>query len=98
MSAAGHNNHHFYGARMKYFTLLALLFTNAAFANGLDDLRGALGQLQGQGTLHGTFEARSQKTETGKGKAPEVASATAYVEEDANGFSTRWDRAVLKRA
>jgi hypothetical protein len=83
---------------MKYFTLLALLFANAASANGLDDLRGALGQLQGQGTLRGTFEARSQKTEIGKGKAPEVASATAYVEEDASGFSLRWDRAVLKRA
>lgn len=84
---------------MKYAALLALLFANSAFANGLDDLRGALAALQGQAALRGTFEARQQTVEVdGKDKTPEAASATAQVEEDASGLQVRWDRAVLKRA
>jgi hypothetical protein len=84
---------------MKYAALLALLFANSAFANGLDDLRGALGALQGQGTLRGTFEAHQQAAEVdGKDSTPDAASAQAQVEEDASGLQVRWDRAVLKRA
>jgi hypothetical protein len=83
---------------MKYAALLALLFANAAWANGLDDLRTALGTLQGQGAVRGTFEARLSKQEADKAKAPESANATAYVEQDAGGLTVRWDRATLKRA
>lgn len=84
---------------MKYSALLALLLANSAFANGLDDLRTALGTLQGQGSLRGTYEMRQQKTELeGKDRGPENASATVQLEEDANGLQIRWDRATLKRA
>jgi hypothetical protein len=84
---------------MRYAALLALLLSNAAFANGLDDLRAALSPLQGQGTVRGTFEARQFKQEVDKkDKAPENASASAQVEEDATGLQVRWDRGTLKRA
>jgi hypothetical protein len=81
---------------MKYLTLLALLFAHPCFANGLDDLRGALGTLQGASTLRGTFDARQQSTE--KGKPTEAAHAKAFVEEDEVSLQVRWDRSVLKRA
>jgi hypothetical protein len=84
---------------MKYAALLVLLLSNAAFANGLDDLRTALGPLQGQGSVRGTFEGRQFKQEIDKkDKAPENATASAQVEEDATGLQVRWDRATLKRA
>jgi hypothetical protein len=83
---------------MKYAALLVLLFANAAWANGLDDLRTALGSLQGQGAVRGTFEARQSKQETDKSKAPESANATAYVEHDGGSLTIRWERATLKRA
>jgi hypothetical protein len=81
---------------MKYLALLALLMAHPCFANGLDELRGALGTLQGASTLRGTFDARQQSTE--KGKAPEAAHARAYVEENADSLQVRWERSVLKRA
>jgi hypothetical protein len=84
------------GADMKYLALMALLFAHACYANGLDDLRGALGTLQGKSTLRGTFDARQQSTE--KGKATEAAHARAFVEEDENSLQVRWDRSLLKRA
>ncbi|MGZ5199920.1 MAG: hypothetical protein ACXWC4_09135 [Telluria sp.] len=83
---------------MRYAALLVLLFANAAWANGLDDLRTALGTLQGQGSVRGTFEARQSKQDLDKGKAPESANATAQVEHDGAGLTIRWDRATLKRA
>ena len=83
---------------MKYAALLALLFANAAWANGLDDLRSALGTLQGQGSLRGAFEAQQSRQDLDGKKAPENASASAQVEEDANGLVIRWDRSTLKRA
>jgi hypothetical protein len=87
------------GADMRYAALLALLFAHSSFASGLDELRTALGGLQGQGALRGTYEIRQQKTELeGKEKGPESALATVQLEEDANGLQVRWDRATLKRA
>jgi hypothetical protein len=83
---------------MKYAALLALLLSNAAFANGLDDLRTALSALQGQGNVHGTFDARQFKQETDGKKPAENATASALVEEDATGLQIRWDRSTLKRA
>lgn len=83
---------------MRYAVLLALLFANAAWANGLDDLKATLGTLQGQGVVRGTFEARLSKQEIGNGKAPESANAAAYVEQDGGNLSVRWDRATLRRA
>jgi hypothetical protein len=83
---------------MKYAALLVLLFANAAWANGLDDLRTAIGSLQGQGTVRGTFEARQSKQEVDKSKAPEAADAMAQVEHDGTSLTVRWDRSTLKRA
>lgn len=83
---------------MRYAALLALLLTNTAWANGLDDLKSTLGTLQGQGALRGTFEARLSKQDIGKGKEPESANATAYVEQDGGNLTVRWDRATIKRA
>lgn len=83
---------------MRYAALLALLFANAAWANGLDELRTALGTLQGQGSVRGTFEARLSKQEADRSKPPESANATAHVEQDGSGLVIRWDRATLKRA
>lgn len=84
---------------MRYAALLALLFANSAFATGLDDLRGALAALQGQGTLRGTYEVRQQTTDLDeKDKTPDSGSAVAQVEEDASGLTVRWDRAAIKRA
>jgi len=84
---------------MKYAALIGLLLASPAFADGLDDLRTALGALQGQGSVRGTYEMRQHTTELeGKNKGPQNASATVFVEEDANGLEVRWDRAVLKRA
>lgn len=83
---------------MRYAALLVLLLSNAACASGLDDLRTALGTLQGQGSLRGTFEARQFKQEVDSKKGPESAAASAQVEEDASGLEIRWDRATLKRA
>lgn len=83
---------------MKYAALLAFLFANAAWANGLDDMRNALGSLQGQGALRGTFDARQSTQEADRSKAPESANATAYIEEDGGNLTIRWDRATLKRA
>ena len=83
---------------MKYAALLAFLFANAAWANGLDDMRHALGSLQGQGALRGTFDARQSKQEVEKDKVPETASASAFVEDDGGNLTIRWDRATLKRA
>lgn len=83
---------------MKYVALLAFLFANAAWANGLDDMRNALGSLQGQGALRGTFDARQSKQEVDKGKAPESANASAFIEDDGGNLTIRWDRATLKRA
>jgi hypothetical protein len=81
---------------MRYLPLLALLFAHGCLANGLDDLRGALGALQGKSTLRGTFDARLQSTE--KGKPPEAAQARAFAEEDANSLQVQWERGLLKRA
>jgi hypothetical protein len=81
---------------MKCLAVLALLCAHPCFANGLDELRGALGTLQGQSTLRGTFDARQQSTE--KGKATEAAHARAFVEEDEGSLQVRWDRSLLKRA
>jgi hypothetical protein len=83
---------------MRYAAFLALLFANAAWANGLDDLRTTLGTLQGQGALRGTFEARQSKQESDKSKPLESATASAFVEQDGSALNVRWDRAVLKRA
>lgn len=83
---------------MKYAALLAFLFANAAWANSLDDMRNALGSLQGQGALRGTFDARQSKQEVDKDKAPETANASAIVEDDGGSLTIRWDRATLKRA
>ncbi|MES2153216.1 MAG: hypothetical protein V4508_25840 [Pseudomonadota bacterium] len=85
---------------MKTTALIALLLVGPASANGLDDLRAALAPLQGQGALHGIYEARESRTELDAkpAKAPETVSASAQVDEDANGFQIRWDRALLKRA
>jgi hypothetical protein len=81
---------------MRYLALLALLCGHACLANGLDDLRGALGTLRGQSMLRGTFDARLQSTE--KGKAPEAAHARAVVEEDGGSLQVRWERSLIKRA
>jgi hypothetical protein len=81
---------------MKYAALLALLFAHPCLANGLDDLRAALAALPGQGTLRGTFDARTESTE--KGKPTESAQARAFVEEDAGSLRVRWERGLLRRA
>ncbi len=83
---------------MKYAALLAFMFANAAWANGLDDMRNALGSLQGQGALRGTFDARQSKQEADKDKAAETANASAIVEDDGGNLTIRWDRATIKRA
>jgi hypothetical protein len=83
---------------MRYAALLALLFSSAAFASGLDDMRAGLAMLQGQGTVRGTFDALQSKQEMEGKKAPESASASAQVEEDGSALVVRWDRATIKRA
>ena len=85
---------------MKRFALISLLMTQSAFASGLDDLRSALVPLQGQGALRGAYEARETRTllDEKPAKPPETVSASALVEEDANGLEIRWDRTLLKRA
>ncbi|GAB3438156.1 hypothetical protein NX773_02770 [Massilia solisilvae] len=83
---------------MRYAALLALLLANAAWANGLDDLRSGLSTLQGQGTLRGTFEAKQSERDLDGKKPPQSAHASAQVEEDAGTLQIRWDRATLKRA
>ncbi|MES2296772.1 MAG: hypothetical protein V4582_06995 [Pseudomonadota bacterium] len=85
---------------MKFPALLALCLASPAFANGLDDIKNAITPLQGQGVLHGVYEAKQQKTdlESKTAKGPDSASAAAQVDEDATGLQIRWDRALLKRA
>lgn len=82
--------------------LAALLLLASAFtlqANGLDDLRVALGRMQGQDKLRGTFDVNTW-AKAGKGKDMEEATgvASAWVEDDAGGLLVRWDKALLRRA
>jgi hypothetical protein len=80
------------------FAVAALLLSSQACANGLDDLRGALAALQGQGVLRGTYDVKSSTTDKDKAKGTESAAATAAIEEDASGIEIRWDRNLLKQA
>lgn len=83
---------------MKYAALLALLLTQSAHANGLDDLKAALAPLQGAGALRGTFDVRETRTDLdAKPPKPESASISAWIDDDANGMAIRWDRGLLKR-
>lgn len=84
---------------MKYTALFALLLANSAFATGLDDLKGALAPLQGQGSLRGVYEAKETKTDLSKDDKPvEAGAVVASIDDDAGGIQIRWDRALLKRA
>lgn len=83
---------------MKFAALLALLLAQPAFANGLDDLKAALGALQGAGALRGTYDIKESRTDLDvKPPKPESGSAMAQVEDDAGGLAIRWDQALVKR-
>lgn len=79
------------------FLLLCLAFPLQA--NGLEDLRAALGCLRGQGPIRGIYEVNAW-SRGGKGKDIEESTggASAWVEEDATGLEIRWDRSLLRRA
>jgi hypothetical protein len=84
---------------MKFAALLALLLTQSAYANGLDDLKVALAPLQGAGTLRGTFEVKETRTDLdAKPAKTETASIAALIDDDAGGMAIRWDRSLIKRA
>ncbi len=68
-------------------------------ANGLDELKVALGKLQGKAPIHGTY-AVQYWNRSGMGKETEetTGSASARIEDDAAGLVVRWDRATLSHA
>ncbi|HEU4850916.1 MAG TPA: hypothetical protein VFT37_02045 [Telluria sp.] len=82
---------------MKYAALLALLVSSTVSASTLSDLKAALGAMQGQGTLRGTYEARQSKTEEESGK-PETTTVSAKVEDTSGELRIGWDRGLLQRA
>lgn len=85
---------------MKYLVIMGLLAAGPACAGGFDDMKTALGLLQGQGTLRAAYEARETHTEFDAKplKGPETAMVVAQVEDDPTGLEIRWDRGLLKRA
>lgn len=76
-----------------------LLLTLSLPANGLDDLKGALGRLAAPGPLRGTYHL-SIWAKYGMGKDVEetTGSASAALEVDAAGLVIRWDKALLQKA
>ncbi len=84
---------------MKIAACLALCLVIPLQAGSLEDLRMALGRMQGQGPLHGTYNVNTW-SRGGKGKDIEESSgaASAWVEEGAAGLQIRLDRGLLKRA
>ncbi len=84
---------------MKFAALLVLLLSQAAHANGLEDLKTALATLQGTGAMRGTFDVRETRTDLDAkpAKGPESAAVSALVEEDGNGLAIRWDHGLLKK-
>ena len=84
---------------MKPTALLLLCLALPLSANGLDELRAALGRLQGQGPIRGSYEV-SAWSRAGKAKDLEesTGSAKAWVEEDGAGLQIRWDSGLLRRA
>lgn len=84
---------------MQIAALLLLASALTLQANGLDDLRVALGRMKGQEKLRGTFDVNAW-AKAGKGKEMEETTgvASAWVEDDAGGLLVRWDKALLRRA
>lgn len=82
---------------MKSAALLALLLSGTAAASSLADLKTALGGMQGQGSLRGTFESRQSKTGEDDAK-PETTTLSVKVEDSAGELRIGWDNGLLKRA
>lgn len=82
---------------MKYAALLALLLSSTAAASTLSELKAALGGMQGQGNLRGTFESRQTRTSEEEGK-PETTTLSVKVEDSAGELRIGWDHGLLKRA
>jgi hypothetical protein len=86
------------GNTMKFAAVFALMLAQPAFANGLDDLKTALGALQGAGALRGSYEVKENRTDLdAKPPKAESGAATAQVEDDVNGLAIRWDQSLVKR-
>ena len=82
---------------MKYAALLALLLSGTAAASSLPELKNTLAAMQGQGSLRGTYEARTSKTGEDSNK-PETTTVSVKVEDTAGELRIGWDRALLQRA
>jgi hypothetical protein len=78
---------------------LLLLATLPLCADGLGDLRAALGRLQGPDTAKVSFEYQFRR-ELQEGKGPSVTqgAVTAQVEDGPQGLRITWDRATLLQA
>jgi len=85
---------------MKLPILLTLCLSTPAFANGLDDLKNAITPLQGQGVLHGVYEAKQHKTDldTKAAKPQESATAFGHGRRGCDRPADPLGRALLKRA
>jgi len=68
-------------------------------AGGLDDLKTALGHLQGKTPIRGTYTVQSwNRSGMGKEASEIIGSVSAKIEDDLGGLVVRWDRATLARA
>jgi hypothetical protein len=85
--------------RLTTTACLALLWAcGAAQADGLAELKSALGRLQGQGMVRGTLEARTmRRLGEGKEQDEQVGLATVGVEDGAGGLRLQYGREVLAR-
>ena len=76
-----------------------LCLTLPLCAGGLDDLKAALGRLQGKTPIRGTYTVQSwNRSGMGKEAAETVGTVSAKIEDDPGGLLVRWDRATLARA
>lgn len=80
-------------------TVLLLALALPAFANGLDDLRGALQHLQGGGPLKATLDHSFWRQVTDD-KKPVVSqgSISAQLEDGPQGLKVTWGRSTLQQA
>jgi len=78
---------------------LLLLLVLPLHANGLDDLKVALGRLQGSGPVRGSYEVHSW-TKGGMGKEVEegTGSASAWIEDDGSNLLIRWNKSLLRKS
>ncbi len=80
------------------FPALFLCLSLPLCAGGLDDLKAALGRLQGKTPIRGRYTVQSwSRSGMGKESSETVGSVSAGIEDNPGGLLVRWDRATLAR-